>query len=115
MSKAVSVDSIEWPAEEPLSAERVIEGNPAASTVVIHEDETHEVGVWRCSPGRFRAVRDGYSEAVHIFEGEGEIIGNDGVNFPLHPGAFIYLADGWSGEWVVREPLAKSYVIVYSR
>jgi uncharacterized cupin superfamily protein len=100
------------PAPKPTSLDGQVE-----STLVTWEapDGSTEVGVWECSPGRFTAVRDGYSETCQILSGRATIEGEDGVSAELEPGSTIVLPSGWRGTWTVHETLRKTYVIVHDR
>lgn len=114
-SLAASVETAVWPAFEAIPAERVIAGEPVASTLSVSEIDGAEFGLWQVTPGEFKSARDGYSEYVYIISGVGEIVGDDGTVHELKPGAVVFMHDGWSGRWVIRETLTKSYSIVYTR
>jgi uncharacterized protein len=72
-----------------------------------------EVGLWACEPGSFATHRNGFDEVVHILEGAGRIIGNDGVTFELRPGATIVLPNGYRGRWEITSSLRKLYCLVH--
>lgn len=115
MSFGVNLTELEWPKADPVPRERVLDGDPMTSTVELFADERNEFGAWRCSPGTFTSARDGFSEFVHILEGQGEIVGDDGTTYDIRPGAMIHLAEGWRGRWVIRATVTKTYFIARSR
>lgn len=114
MTTAVHTSSIDWPAFEAVPADRVLAGAPQTSTLVLHEDDRAELGLWQVTPGEFTTVHAGYDELMHVVDGEGELIRDDGTSYPLRAGTIIVLEDGWTGRWVVRAALTKSYSIVQS-
>lgn len=112
MSAVLHASSLQWPQATPIAVERIITGNPAASTQVMFTDGRTELGLWRVSPGEFTTVHDGYEEFIHIVEGEGELIHDDGTVITLRPGGVLLLEDGWRGRWIIRRTLVKSYATV---
>lgn len=102
----------DWPEAEPIAASRVISGAPAAQTVVTATTAAGETGLWRVTQGEFTTAHEGYIEFIHIVEGEGELVHDDGTVLPLAPGVTVTMADGWRGRWVIRQPLVKTYAIL---
>lgn len=76
-------------------------------------DGSAEAGVWECGPGRFTAVRDGFSEICQILAGRATVEGEDGVSADLEPGSVIALPSGWRGTWTVHETVRKTFVLVH--
>jgi uncharacterized cupin superfamily protein len=105
---------IDWPAAEPIAASRIIAGAPAAQTFVTATTAGGETGLWRVTEGEFTTVHEGYVEFIHIVDGEGELVHDDGTVLPLAPGVTVTMADGWRGRWVIRRPLVKTYAILRS-
>lgn len=103
---------IDWPEAEPIAAARVISGAPAAQTVVTATTTTGETGLWRITEGEFTTEHDGYIEFIHIVDGEGDLVHDDGTVLSLVPSVTVTMADGWHGRWVIREPLVKTYAIL---
>lgn len=101
-----------WPDAERISDERVITGTPAAQTVVTSSTDAGETGLWRVTEGEFTTVHEGYVEFIHIVEGAGELVHDDGTMLNLEPGVTVTMADGWRGRWVIRQPLVKTYAIL---
>lgn len=114
MTTALHTSAIDWPAPRSIDAERVIAGSPQTSTFVLFSDGATEVGLWRVSPGQFATAHTGYVELIHVLEGEGELVHDDGEVFPLRPGVVLVLEDGWCGRWVVRQTIIKSYTVTSS-
>lgn len=112
MSIAIDINTVEWPEPTPIESHRVLAGNPIASTVSLRSDESGDVGVWRCSPGEFWAVRDGVTEFVHIISGRGKLVHDDGTTYELHPGVTFAIDNGWKGKWLIEEPLTKAYALI---
>ena len=114
MTHTVDVNTVEWPASVAIEAERVIAGSPIANTLSMHADSKYDVGMWRCTPGEYTSVRNGYSEFVHIIAGRGRLVHDDGTTYELHPGISAHIDDGWSGRWIIDETIVKAYTIIYA-
>jgi uncharacterized protein len=102
----------EWPEAQSIPADRVVAGTPAAQTVVTSRSATGESGLWRVTEGEFTTVHDGYVEFIHILDGEGELVHDDGTAWTLAPGVTITMVDGWRGRWIIRRPVVKAYAIL---
>jgi hypothetical protein len=96
-------------APKPTSVEG--DQREAAKTLWMSEDQSVEVGVWECTPGRFSADRSSSSEICHIIAGRVEMRTLDGAVRELRAGDLLVLPQGWRGEWVLRETTRKLYVI----
>ncbi len=114
MTHAVDVNTVEWPEPVAIEGDRVLSGNPTGSTVSMHADSHSDVGMWRCTPGEFTTVRNGYSEFVHIIAGKGKLVHDDGTSYELRPGVSVHIEDGFSGRWVIDETLVKAYSVIYA-
>lgn len=89
-----------------------LSGDPQAAELEMVEDDRVSVGVWECTPGEYRSSKSGLSEFMHIVAGDATITGDDGTVHEARPGVAIYLPDGWSGTWTIRETVRKAYVVV---
>jgi uncharacterized cupin superfamily protein len=71
-----------------------------------------DVGYWECTPGRFTATREGYTEICQFLSGRVtiEVEGEEAVT--LGAGDTLVMPSGWRGVWVVHETVRKLYVIV---
>ena len=113
MTSAVATTAaVPWPGPVAISPERVISGSPSASTYVLYRDSRTEAGLWKVGPGEFTTRLTGYREFIHIVEGAGQLIHDDGDTIELSAGTVVALPEGWSGRWRITAPLVKSYSIV---
>lgn len=112
MTSIITRNEIDWPPSEKIAADRVIEGTPAASTVETASTPAAETGLWRVSEGEFTTAHHGYIEFIHILDGEGYLVHDNGTTLPLGPGTTITMDDGWSGRWVILRELTKAYAIL---
>lgn len=108
------ISAIEWPEDVAIAAERVLSGAPTASTFVIEDSPTHQVGLWRVTPGEFVTDHTGYMEYIHLLAGAGQLIDEDGVALELGPGVTVLMQPGWKGRWVVHETITKVYTVINS-
>lgn len=106
--------AIDWPEDLAIAAERVVAGAPAASTFVIEDTPTHQLGLWRVTPGEFLTDHAGYAEYIHVLSGVGRLIDEDGVVMELGPGVTVLLQPGWKGRWIVEETITKVYTVINS-
>ncbi|BCW05762.1 cupin domain-containing protein [Arthrobacter sp. NtRootA1] len=113
MNAAVATtDDIQWPEQVPISPERVLSGAPSASTLVLYGDPGTEAGLWKVTPGEFTTKLTGYREFIHIVDGQGQPIDDQGHETNLRAGTIVALPEGWAGRWSVQTELVKSYSIV---
>lgn len=70
-----------------------------------------EIGVWECSPGRYRRQILS-AESMHILAGEA-VFTPDGGGEPqrLVAGDVVFFPAGTLGEWDIRSALRKMYVV----
>ncbi|MFF2274462.1 cupin domain-containing protein [Agromyces sp. NPDC058126] len=71
-----------------------------------------DVGFWECTPGRFAATREGYTEVCQFLAGRVtiEVDGEEPVTFGA--GDTLVTPSGWRGVWDVHETVRKLYVII---
>lgn len=84
----------------------------AAVALFTSSDGRVEIGVWECTPGRFRTHRTESSEFCHLLTGRVELARADGTVQAFGPGDAFHLPLGWKGEWRVIEQVRKVYVAV---
>jgi uncharacterized cupin superfamily protein len=112
MTTRYEFSDAEWPQDVAIAPERIITGSPMASTLQTAKSATGETGLWRCTPGEFTTHHEGYVEFIHIVEGEGDLIHDNGDVLRLTPGTTITMDDGWKGRWDIRQTLVKAYAIL---
>ena len=69
-------------------------------------------GVWECTPGTFKASRDGYHEICGIISGSVTVTPDGGEPVKLGSGDLLVTPMGWTGTWEVHKTMRKLYVIV---
>lgn len=71
-----------------------------------------DVGYWECTPGRFTARRDGYTEICQFLAGRVtiEVEGEEPVT--LGAGDTLVMPSSWQGVWDVHETVRKLYITV---
>jgi uncharacterized cupin superfamily protein len=74
-------------------------------------DGVVETGVWECTAGTFTATRDGYDEVAIILSGTATVTSDAGDTVDLGPGSTLVTPAGWTGTWIVHEPVRKVYVL----
>lgn len=112
MTKRIEFSNTDWPAAEAIAVHRVLSGSPEAATVVTATLPTGETGLWRVTEGEFTTAHSGYVEHIHIIEGEGQLVHDNGDVIPLSPGTTVTMDDGWKGRWVIRKTLVKAYAVL---
>jgi uncharacterized cupin superfamily protein len=69
------------------------------------------VGVWECTPGRWRRqVME--REFAHFLSGRARFIPDDGEAFDIHAGDSVWFPADTTGTWEITEMLRKTYVII---
>ncbi|SFR70966.1 hypothetical protein SAMN05428970_1084 [Agromyces sp. CF514] len=71
-----------------------------------------DVGYWECTPGRFTATRDGYTEICQFLEGRVVIEVDGEAPITLGAGDTLVMPSGWRGVWHVLETVRKLYVTI---
>lgn len=104
--------SVAWPQPVPIAPERVIHGAPAAETVILQDSLGHQLGLWRVSAGEFTTDHPDYVEYIHIVEGTGQLIDDQGTVTDLTAGTTVLMPAGWKGRWLVTERITKVYTII---
>jgi hypothetical protein len=84
------------------------------ASVMLHTsaDGRIKIGVWECTPGHFTADRTAAGEYCHIMSGTATVTNADGSGSrDIGPGDLLVLPQGWTGGWVLHEPMRKLFVI----
>jgi uncharacterized protein len=104
-----TINDLELPAH--TARPNPLHGKPAESALPLYEDGRCKIGVWECTPGIFRGVKDGVGEHAFITAGEATVYGDDGTVVELLPGVSFVTPRGWSGRWEVRQTVRKQYTV----
>ena len=72
------------------------------------------VGVWECSPGRWRRQVMEH-EFAHFVAGRARFIPDQGEPIDINPGDAVWFPANTTGMWDITETLRKTYVIITSR
>lgn len=78
----------------------------------IWSDGRVDTGIWECTPGEFRARRDGYTEICTILSGRVTLQADGGEPIEFGPGDVLVTPSGWVGTWRVHETVRKHYTII---
>ena len=89
----------------------MLDGDPHALVRELYGEGAGQSGLWEVTPGAFVAENDGFAEYMHILEGRGTVLSDDGSTLELRPGVKFIARSGWRGRWVVTETIRKIYVI----
>lgn len=73
------------------------------------ERGTTDVGVWECTPGKFRRPPSSSASINYILDGTATLISATGETFHVQPGDAVVLPAGWSGSWEVHQTVRKFY------
>ena len=111
-AEQINLAAIDWPEHVAIPAERVIIGTPAASTVILDDTASHQLGLWQVTPGEFHTEHAGYLEYIHIAHGSGQLVDQSGLITELAPGITVLMQRGWKGRWIVTETITKVYTII---
>ena len=108
---------------ESLPTDELADWGPAkvpVGTLIAHirsneqtsGDGGHDrVGVWECTPGRWRRqVME--REFAHFLSGRARFIPDDGEPFDINAGDAVWFPADTTGTWEIIETLRKAYVIV---
>lgn len=77
----------------------------------LFQDETVEVGIWECAPGRFPTAKAGVGEVAQILVGSATLTHEDGTETTVRAGDTVVTPDGWRGTWTVHETVRKVYTV----
>lgn len=84
-----------------------LEGRSHSSGQVLSRNP--EVGVWRCTPGRWRlALKD--HELCHFMEGRATYLSDTGQLIAVEPGTVVHFKPGWTGECTVEATMDVAYI-----
>ena len=113
MSKLKRFDLAALPAEPAGPApDRILTGHPQASYKLAaeHAGGKLSAGLWEATAGSWRVAYDEW-EFFQVLRGACELVGDDGERLTLRAGDAIVIEPGFTGEFVVLEPMAKRFVV----
>jgi uncharacterized cupin superfamily protein len=87
------------------------EQKEAAKTLYQSPDGSLEIGIWECTPGRFKSNRVSGAEICHFISGRLDLTNENGEVRKLGPGDLLVLPEGCKSEWHIIEQVRKLYVI----
>lgn len=86
-------------------------GNPIAQIRGSEHGAHDRVGVWECTPGRWRRqVME--REFAHFLSGRARFFPDKGEPFDICAGDAVWFPADTTGTWEITETLRKTYVIV---
>lgn len=97
--------------DEPDPA-TIVSGDPRTASVVLHEGDGIERGIWEITPGVVTDVEA--DELFVVLSGRATIEFQDGPALEVGPGDVVVLPEGAVTRWTVHETLRKVYQISYS-
>lgn len=100
-----------WPFDNPDSEYKIIEGDPKTFGRIDFGGVNHATryGIWRCTKGVFACTEQG-DELMTILSGRCRITQHStGEICDLGPGDSLYVYDGQSVTWDVREDVTKVF------
>lgn len=111
-ASTLTADLVDWgPQPDALegtashSTGRLLHKGPDAG-----EGARPEVGLWRCTPGRWRLAFPAH-EVFYVTAGEATYFSDSGERIEATPGTLIHFRTGWAGVCEVREPLFATYML----
>ena len=78
--------------------------------MVLPLDNQQEVGLWECSPGRFRRQVKS-SETMHVLSGEAVFTPDNSEPIVLRQGEVHFFPADTTGVWEIRSTLRKMYIL----
>jgi uncharacterized cupin superfamily protein len=94
---------LSWPPAE-LNGKKYHVGKPGARMM----------GVWECSPGRWRrTIME--EEFAHFIEGGARFLPDDGEPVDIKAGDTIWFPPNTRGVWEISQNVRKVYIILYKR
>nr|WP_246317631.1 cupin domain-containing protein [Hyphomicrobium methylovorum] len=91
---------------------KVVSGTPSMKTWILHKaaDGSMISGIWEAMPGTYHTTYDKY-EFVHLISGRITITPDGGQPIEFNPGDAFAVEAGFTGTWVITEPVRKHFAI----
>jgi len=93
---------------EPLAADNVVAGEPAAGLAALPSPRGFEVGIWVHTVGTSTDVE--VDEVFVVISGRATIACENGPTIDVGPGDVVTLAEGTATTWTIHETLRKVFV-----
>jgi uncharacterized cupin superfamily protein len=97
---------------DELDPAAIVSGDPRTASVVLHEGDGIERGIWEITPGVVTDVEA--DELFVVLSGRATIEFQDGPTLEVGPGDVVVLPEGAVTRWTVHETLRKVYQISYA-
>lgn len=97
---------------DELDPATIVSGDPRTASVVLHEGDGIERGIWEITPGVVTDVEA--DELFIVLSGRATIEFQDGPTLEVGPGDVVVLPEGAVTRWTVHETLRKVYQISYT-
>lgn len=97
---------------DELDPATIVSGEPRTASLVLHEGDGIERGIWEITPGVVTDVEA--DELFVVLSGRATIEFQDGPTLEVGPGDVVVLPEGAVTRWTVHETLRKVYQISYS-
>jgi uncharacterized cupin superfamily protein len=112
MKASLLKDALHIPLGEPAPVALPL-GEPVSHTRLhcIERTDQTEIGVWDCTPGRWRRTIT-EQEFCHFIAGRGSFTPDGGEPIFFQAGDAILLPENSLGIWEVEETIRKTYVII---
>ena len=105
---SVREDLVDWGTQPGA-----LEGRSHSSGRLVMKgpDNQPEVGIWVCTPGRWRLEipRD---ELCHFVAGQATYVHDNGEVIAVTPGTVVMFPGGWCGECTVHTTMRNLYILV---
>ena len=97
---------------DELDPATIVSGEPRTASLVLHEGDGIERGIWEITPGVVTDVEA--DELFVVLSGRATIEFQDGPTLEVGPGDVVVLPESAVTRWTVHETLRKVYQISYS-
>jgi len=94
---------------DELDPATIVSGEPRTASLVLHEGDGIERGIWEITPGMVTGVEA--DELFVVLSGRATIEFQDGPTLEVGPGDVVVLPEGAVTRWTVHETLRKVYQI----
>ncbi|MFJ4056502.1 cupin domain-containing protein [Pseudomonas sp. NPDC089743] len=95
----------------PPSANVLLSPTPSAWSQAVFEQGALRIGVWACEPYQRRQVEPGYSELMHIIDGQITLTESDGTQHTIAAGETVVVPAGATNAWASEVLVRKVYCI----